>query len=91
MHMGHMRISIIIAIANTFTMSLPSSVDIEVIILLVLSPVKGQLYFLLSCTEKGITFRDLNEKRTAAAWPTPHPTEKIAFVGSVVSDAPHFP
>ena len=45
MHMGHMRISIIIAIANTFTMSLPSSVDIEVIILLVLSPVKGQLYF----------------------------------------------
>ena len=43
--MGHMRISIIIAIANTFTMSLPSSVDIEVIIPLGVYSVKGQLYF----------------------------------------------
>ena len=37
----------------------------------------------------GITFRDLNEKRIAAAWLTPHPTEKIAFVGSVGDDAPY--
>lgn len=47
MHMGHMRIFIIIAIANTFTMNPLSlwNLLIEAIILLVLYPVKGQLYF----------------------------------------------
>ena len=45
--MGHMRIFIIIAIANTFTMNPLSlwNLLIEAIILLVLYPVKGQLYF----------------------------------------------
>ena len=56
MHMLHMRISIIIAIANTFTMSLPSSVDIEVIIPLAVCSVKGQLYFWYLAQKKVIPF-----------------------------------
>ena len=90
MPMLHMRMFIIIAIAKTFTMSLLSLRDCGYYTPCGVACQRA-IVFSVSCTEKGITFRDLNEKRIAAAWLTPHPTEKIAFVGSVVPDAPLFP